>query len=295
MRTPTWESSPGALEDLFLSGATLFKADAWTFTLAGGAVIRWSGAEIPLTFNGNTFDLGPGLTRGYIKWRVGITTDTLSVAVTDIVGTLINGQSLPSFIRRRGFDNAQVLLERVFARADNPTALVGALPWFVGDVDDVEGDRNEAQITVASFTRRLEVAVPRDVYQTQCSNLVFDPRCKADKAAFTVTGTATSDSDSYRTTFTSSALGKPIGWGDLGVITMTSGANAGVSRTCKRHTTPPATLTALQPWPFDVAIGDTFSLVAGCDRMAATCNSKFANLANFRIGTPYVPAAETVL
>ena len=293
MRTPTWESSPGALAALFATGVPLFLADAWTVTLADGTVLRWSGADVPLTFNGNTFDLGPTITRGQVKWRVGITTDTLTMSLNDAVGTTINGKGLMAFIAARGLYAAQVQLERVFAPATDPLNPTGALLWFVGDVDDVEGDRYEARLIVASFTKRLEVAVPRDVYQTQCANQLFDKRCTLSRATYKVTGAATSDSDSYRSTFSVSGLGKPTGWADLGRITMTSGANAGISRTCKKHTT--TALTALQPWPFPVDTGDTFSLEAGCDRMKATCeSSKFNNLIHFR-GQPFVPAAETVL
>ncbi|MFQ8433709.1 phage BR0599 family protein [Amaricoccus sp. W119] len=40
--------------------------------------------------------------------------------------------------------------------------------------------------------------------------------------------------------------------------------------------------------------GDGFTLVAGCDKTAATCASKFANIANFR-GFPHIPGQDTVL
>lgn len=293
MRTPTWESSTGALAALFLTAAPLIKADCWTITLLDGTVLRWSGADTPLTFDGNTFVLGPGITRGQVKWRVGVSTDTLDMHLTNIVDTEINGVPLPAFIRARGLDGAEVKLERLFMGLD--AVPVGALLWFVGDVDDVEGDRHEAVVSVASFTKRLEVSVPRDAYQTQCSNQVYDKRCLVSRASFTVAGTATSDSDSYRSSFSTSALGKPTGWGDLGLITMTSGANNGVSRTCKLHSASPAKVTALQPWPFVVETGDTFNLEAGCDRMKATCESKFSNVIHFRVGTPFIPVAETVL
>ena len=36
------------------------------------------------------------------------------------------------------------------------------------------------------------------------------------------------------------------------------------------------------------AAGDTFSVVAGCDKKFATCKAKFANALNFR-GFPHLP------
>ena len=44
----------------------------------------------------------------------------------------------------------------------------------------------------------------------------------------------------------------------------------------------------------DIAEGDTFRIVAGCDKQFATCRSKFANTANFR-GFPHVPGNDFML
>lgn len=291
MRTPSWETSPGALAALFNEFGPLIKADAWTVTLKNGTVLRWSGAADPLLLGSRLFVLGPGIERTLMKWRVGISSDSLTMTLTDIEGTLIGGQSLPAVIRAGGLIGAQVQLERVYWRPTD-AGPVGALLWFLGDVEEPEGDRYAATIRVASFTKRLEVAVPRDVYQTQCSNQVFDPRCGLSAAAYTVAGVVTAGTTGFRTTF-GHALGQPDGWGSLGIVAMTTGANAGISRTCKQQTT--TQIVALQPWPFPVVPGDTFTLRAGCDRLKATCESaKFNNKPRFR-GRPYIPAPETVL
>lgn len=42
------------------------------------------------------------------------------------------------------------------------------------------------------------------------------------------------------------------------------------------------------PMPFDVQVGDVFSIYAGCDKRISTCNEKFNNAINFR-GEPHVP------
>jgi hypothetical protein len=38
--------------------------------------------------------------------------------------------------------------------------------------------------------------------------------------------------------------------------------------------------------------GDTLNAIAGCDKLQATCTSKFSNLVNFA-GFPFVPKPET--
>ncbi len=288
MRTPTWEASPGALAALLHEFGPLIKADAWTVTLTDGTVLRWAGGDVPLTLGSRAFALGPGITRGQCRWRVGISTDTLSMTLADITGEPVVGMSLAELVRSRLFAGAQVQLERVFTRPGD-AGPAGALLWFLGDVDEVEGDRVEAAITVVSFTKRLEVAVPRGVYQPLCLNELGDARCGIVRPS--VTATATSASTALRTAFGHS-LAQPTGWGTLGIITFTGGANAGHRRTCKLHTA--TELVALQPWQFPVAAGDAYRLDAGCARDQSTCTNKFNNLARFR-GQPYIPVPETVL
>jgi uncharacterized phage protein (TIGR02218 family) len=45
--------------------------------------------------------------------------------------------------------------------------------------------------------------------------------------------------------------------------------------------------------PFDIAIGDTFDVTAGCDKSLATCRGRFNNVPNFR-GFPYIPGNDSV-
>lgn len=289
MRTPSWELSAGALAALLNSGAPLERADCYTVTLPSGQVLRWSGSDVAVTFGGNTFTLGPGITRNRLRWVVGVEVSTLDLTLTDILGTQIAGQGLMAFIRARGLYGARVVLERAFW-AFGDAGPRGALVWFAGAVADCKLDRYGAQLTVTSDIERLNVMVPRDVYQPGCLNSLYDGLCQVSRAAFTVTGAATSATSAGRTTF-SHALAQAAGYFDLGVVTMTSGANAGQSRTVKQHTG--SQLVALQPWGFAVASGDTFSVVAGCDKTQATCTDKFGNLARFR-GMPYIPQADTV-
>ena len=54
------------------------------------------------------------------------------------------------------------------------------------------------------------------------------------------------------------------------------------------------TLTLLEAPVRGIAAGDAFTLVAGCDKTAATCAAKFANIANFR-GFPHIPGQDTML
>ena len=43
-----------------------------------------------------------------------------------------------------------------------------------------------------------------------------------------------------------------------------------------------------------IAVGDAFTVTAGCDKLFATCQSRFSNSANFR-GFPHIPGNDFVV
>jgi uncharacterized phage protein (TIGR02218 family) len=289
MRTPLWESSAGALASLLNTRTDLVVFDLYTLTLPGGTVLRWSGTDARVTVNGTSWLLGPGFKRGRTRLSVGIAVDTLEVTVFADASITVSGTPLLQYIAKGGFDNARLQIDRAY-KGRGDVAVVGTLLWFVGRVADTKGDRTQARLNVKSDTELLDVMVPREVYQPGCTNTLYDPSCGVSRAAKTVTGSATSASDATRTSF-SHALGQAAGYFDLGVVSFSSGANAGIGRTVKRHTS--GALAVLSPFPFPVASGDSFSIYPGCDKTQATCTAKFSNVIRFR-GHPYIPAPETI-
>lgn len=295
MLTPTWESAPGALAALLngagggASAALLDMEDLYTITLQGGQVLRYTSGLVLRTVAGNTWLTGPLLKRSRLKWGVGITVDTLTVNISARPDVLVNGVPFMRFIAAGGLAGAQVLLERLFSApgAAQPT---GMLHRFGGRVADIGGGRHERTLTVRSTTELLDKMVPADLYQPGCKNEVFDPLCGLVRAVWQVAGTASAASNTLRTAF-AHALPQPLGYFDLGVLTITSGPNAGVKRTVREYT--PDLLTVAAPWPFPVSAGTTFTVLPGCDKQQATCSAKFNNLPGFR-GEPYIPAPDTV-
>lgn len=293
MRTPYWESSAGALAALLHSGAPLTKCDLYQITLASGQVLRWTSSEGALFVAGHLWSLGPGIERSQCKWVVGVEVDSLALTLsTDAARPVaIGGTPLLAYICNGGFHGAQLELIRAFWGVGD-VAPVGALLWFKGRVSEVpELDRSSAQLTVKSELERLDVAIPRQVYQAQCQATVYDTECGLSRGPLTVAGAATGASTLGRTQFPSNLV-QATGHFDLGTLTWTSGANAGVARTVKRQ--QGGTVTLLSTLPAAVVAGDSFTVVPGCDGLQATCSGKFGNLARFK-GQPYIPKPETVV
>lgn len=85
-------------------------------------------------------------------------------------------------------------------------------------------------------------------------------------------------------------------WFTGGKLTFTFGANSGATRAIKSDSAGATTHTLEigTPMAAPLSVGDTFTLVAGCDKSFATCRSKFANTANFR-GFPHMPGNDVVM
>lgn len=82
-------------------------------------------------------------------------------------------------------------------------------------------------------------------------------------------------------------------WFDHGLLTMTSGLNAGLSREIETYDDATGDeITLFFPLPFTPVVGDTFEIYAGCKKRHDTdCSTKFDNGVNFQ-GEPYVPNAD---
>ncbi|MFM7655410.1 MAG: phage BR0599 family protein, partial [Paracoccaceae bacterium] len=82
-------------------------------------------------------------------------------------------------------------------------------------------------------------------------------------------------------------------WFERGRLEVLSGASAGMSVMVKadRLTDTGRVLDLWHGTGAALVAGDTIRLIAGCDRRATTCQTKFANFLNFR-GFPHVPGED---
>lgn len=278
------------LSSLLRSTARLQVADLYTITLSGGTVLRWTNHDQVVTIGAQSWVLGPGITRDLMEFTAGVEANPMVFTLTGSGGTLINGVALIPWVLNGGLDGADVLLEKAF-RADLGGAWIGKLEQFSGRVSDVEsGGRLQVQVTVRSYLEAFNLPLPPTLYQPQCRNTVFDANCGLNRASHTWVGTASAASNPLRLAFGHS-LPQAAGWFDLGAVVFTTGANAGVKRTVRTHTS--GQIVAMQPWPAPVAVGDAFEIYRGCDLTLETCKSRYNNALYFR-GMPFIPPPETV-
>jgi len=291
MKTPVDAAGqPGATVALLNSGIDFVFCDLWTVTLNGGAVVRWSGAQIPISFNGNTWALGPAIDRGKISTKRGVEVSTVDMTLIAGPADLINGTPLLAFIRASGFDGARVRLDRAYLPSWS-APVVGLVNKFQGRVTSIKAiSRAEATVTISADLVLLNVGASTDYFQAPCLNSLYDGACTLAKSAYTTTGAITG---APTTTAFNTGLAATDGYYTQGQITFTSGANAGITRTVKAYVQASGAISLVLPLPAAPAAGDAFAIAAGCDLTMATCQGRFSNLIHFR-GQPFTPPPETI-
>lgn len=268
--------------------------DLYTITLASGQVIRWTNADKPLTdASGNTYALGPTITRSKCRWQRGVQTDTLNVTLGYDATVQVNGVPLAQFSAAGGFTNATLTLLRAFYNVST-MAFQGALIWFVGLIADVDSDRYTTSLQIKDSMSALSIQMPRNLFQGPCGNTLYDSVCSVTKAnyAFNLSASSVDSINNYvRAVYT----GQPSGYFALGTLQFTSGKNAGVARVVKAHATyaDHSDFVLARPFPLPLELNATFVVYPGCDKTMGTCAGKYNNLVRFR-GQPFIPDPSTV-
>jgi uncharacterized phage protein (TIGR02218 family) len=157
---------------------------------------------------------------------------------------------------------------------------------FVGQITDIQTiSRNLVKFQCADYLYLLNVKVPTRIIQANCPWGFADANCGIDPASKTVNFTAASGTTAW-TLVPATPFVAAAGYYTQGVVKCLTGANSGLSQAVKIHAA--GNLQVTYPWIFVPSIGDTFSVIAGCDKSVTTCTQKFNNLIHFG-GMPFCP------
>lgn len=269
-----------------LDSGTTTLAWCWRITRTDGLVLGFTDHDRDLSFLSTTFESESGLTPTEIRANA-----DLSVDAQEAMGALTSDRISETDIADGLWDNASVEVWRVNWKDTSQRSLRRA-----GSIGQIRRGRASFVAEVRSLSHLLGQTIGR-TYQSTCDAAVGDGRCKVNLELSTFKGTGTVGSLSDVRTFTAPGIeGFAAGWFEAGLLTWTSGANAGRVAEVAIHTLSggTATLTMLDVPIRDIAPGDGFTVKAGCDKSTATCAAKFSNTENFR-GFPTIPPQETVL
>jgi uncharacterized phage protein (TIGR02218 family) len=283
------KTASAALKAFIPSTRAFFEADLYTITPLGGSALRYTDCDRDITFGGNTYSSGgPLITRGSMKWSIGLVVDTLDLSIDIVPANLYLGRPLLQQLAIGALDGARFQLDRLFGSAFG--SWVDSVTLFTGNIADIkELGRTHCKLVVRSRLELLNNSLPRLLFQPSCRWSLYSSGCTLSKAAFTTTYTVAAGSTALSL---KSNAAQANGYYDLGTITYLTGLNAGVSATVKAYLLSSGAFTLNAPLPFAVTAGDTFAASAGCDKSSATCSGKFGNLINFG-GQEFIPVPES--
>ena len=276
---------PAGLQAHLDSGATTL-CWCWRITRNDGEAFGFTDHDRDLAFDGTSFEAATGFTGTEIAGAVGLNVDTLDVE------SALNSERLNEADLVAGlFDNAQIEIYRVnWAEPDQRVLM------RYGNLGEVSRGQHQFRAEVRGLAHELQQPKGRSI-QFACDADLGDGRCTVDLtlAAFKGIGVVMAVVD--RLSFTVSGLdGFANDWFTRGLLSWTSGANAGRKMEVKLHASLAGSVS-LELWQRTaeaVEVGDGFAVTAGCDKQFATCKAKFANGANFR-GFPHVPGTDFLL
>jgi uncharacterized phage protein (TIGR02218 family) len=126
--------------------------------------------------------------------------------------------------------------------------------------------------------------------QKNCRARLGDAKCLKDLTAFTYTGTIDSTTD--RRHFVDAARAEATDWFAEGQVTFNTGLNIGITAKIKANAAGAFILVI--PLPYDLAVGDTYTMIAGCrKRRDEDCIAKFDNVLNMQ-SEPDAPGQDKI-
>lgn len=120
-------------------------------------------------------------------------------------------------------------------------------------------------------------------YENSCIWLFGGTECSFDTSTVTVSGTITSVTN--RSTFIDTSRTEGDNHFRFGIFQITSevsgGENIGITREVKSYDGINKEFVLYEPLPYEVEVGDGYSVYQGCDKSSDTCKNEFDNFANY--------------
>ncbi len=258
----------------------------WRITPRAAPPLGFTNHDRDIVFDGLTFRAASGFSASDAESALGLAVDNM-----DIAGALSSADLREEDLAAGVYDSARVDLWLVDWRDPQLRYLLRR-----GTLGRIRRGKLHFEAEIRGLAAQLEQTRGR-IFAYGCDAALGDARCKVDldEPAWKGAGVVARVRDGR--VFTVTGLeGFAPEWFVHGRLTWTSGINAARTATVKAHETLPggARLKLWQPLPEPPAVGDAFTITAGCDGHFATCREKFANAVNYR-GFPHMPGNDFII
>lgn len=269
---------PASITAGIAAGVTTL-ATLWKITRTDSQVFGFTSHDRDIAYGGVTYSALTGYTRTAVSNDASLASDSV-----DIEGVLDSATITEADLLAGVWDHAR--LDLMLIDWATPTTAVTIKRGWLGEVSSGNTGFKAELMGLASALQQNVV----ESTSPTCRADLGDARCKKVLTAFTFAGTVTAVTD--RRVFAcdlTNADNTFVG----GKLTWSTGANAGRVAEVKTSLATGA-MSLFLPMDADIAVGDTFSAVIGCDKTIATCASIFSNAVNFR-GEPYLPGTHFIV
>ncbi len=263
-----------------LQGEVTSLAICWKLTLTNGTVMGFTDHTSDLTISSVLYKASSGFSPTSIE-----TKDKFSVDNLDVAGVIDCSAITEADLMSGIYDYAEVEIFMVNVLDLTQGIILHRRGW----VGEISLKNNQFIAEVRGLSQKLQQNIV-ELYSPTCRAIFCDTRCKLSKPTYTFAGTVTAVTS--RQIFTNSAMLQAAGYFSSGEINWLTGANAGRKMEVKEFAS--GRFNMVLPMPKNIAVGDTFNAIAGCDKTFNTCYSKFNNAVNFR-GEPHVPGNDKML
>jgi uncharacterized phage protein (TIGR02218 family) len=250
----------------------------WKVTRKDGVKSGFTDHDETILFDAVSFEPESGFNASSAESALG-----LAVSSMDVEGALSSARINEADLSSGAYDGAEVETwlvnwQEIAARAKLRVAYVSKIEMSGG-------------MFKAELKSRMDMLDRRNgrTIRRHCGADLGDVKCKVALAGFTLSASVASVATAAD--FRTDGLGAfAEHWFEHGKLTWTSGANAGQVANISQHEKKglEQRLVLWRPPSALIAIGDAFSISAGCDKAFATCKAKFANQLNFQ-GFPHLP------
>jgi len=267
------------LKQEFIEG---YRATLVKFTTKTGAVHGYTDFDAPIAMDGVTYTPAPGLSRTRLT-----ATSNDTVSNQELSSGWVDAPE--DQLLAGAFDNA--LVEISFCSWRKPE--YGAYIINRGNIGVIQWSSDGFRADIQSHMRQLQrnivfnstASCRHQLFSAYATGLIG--ACTLNKSSYTFNGSVAAIIEE-KLKFSVSGLSQVAQYFQNGILTWTTGSNAGLKHEVKGHTTAGTTdIELFLPTFTKVNPGDQFSVTAGCDKTFATCKSKFNNAINFG-GFPHI-------
>lgn len=267
-----------------MSGDAERLAQCWRLRRRDGVVFGFTDHDRDLAFDGTVFRAASGWSARALSQTTGLSVDN-----SEALGGLSYDAITEADLIAGRYDGATLEAWRLdWADVDSRRLI------FRGTLGEISRAGGAFQAELRGLAEALNQPTGR-VYQRRCSAILGDARCGVDLAAQSAevvlrevaqgTGLAVEGGGDFAP-----------GWFEDGILEVLDGACAGLRGAIRadRLLTGGRRIDLWAALGAEIAPGARLRLVAGCDRLAATCRAKFDNFLNFR-GFPHVPGEDWLM